>query len=69
MEIRRHEIFRFLQKNEDKTKMKAICNNLVEGKDKKLTIKDKLSITAQALLMMAYAFEVLWIYKIFFGFL
>jgi hypothetical protein len=49
--------------------MKAICNNLVEGKDKKLTIKDKLSITAQAMLMMAYAFEVLWIYKIFFGFL
>jgi hypothetical protein len=59
MEGRENEIFRYLQKNENKTKMKAICNNLVEGKDKKLTIKDKLSITAQALLMMAYAFEVL----------
>jgi len=68
MEGRENEIFRYLQKNENKTKMKAICNNLVEGKDKKLTIKDKLSITAQALLMMAYAFEVLWIYKIFLGF-
>jgi hypothetical protein len=49
--------------------MKAICNDFEEGKNKKLTIKDKLSITAQALLMMAYAFEVLWIYKIFFGFI
>jgi len=38
------------------------------NKDKKLTIKDKLSITAQAMLMMASAFEVLWIYKIFLGF-
>jgi hypothetical protein len=68
MEVREHEIYQYLQKNDGKTTMKAICNDIIEGKDKKLTIKDKLSMMAQVLLMMAYVFEVLWIYKIFLGF-
>jgi hypothetical protein len=47
LEVREHEIYQYLQKNEGKTTMKAICDALVEGKDQKQTIKDKLLMMAR----------------------